>query len=125
MGTNVGIYREEKEMRLALGQLAKLKEQLKKVTATGPKAYNPGWHLCQDLKNMLIASEAIAASALSRKESRGAHSRIDFPKTDPELGKANTTVSKNADEMKLEHIPLPKMPDDLMELFKQKEPPHA
>jgi succinate dehydrogenase / fumarate reductase, flavoprotein subunit len=125
MGTNVGIYREEKEMKLAISKLAKLKEQLESVKATGPKAYNPGWHLCHDLKSMLIASEAIATSALSRKESRGAHSRIDFPKTDPELGKANTTISRHGTEMKLEQVPLAEMPDELKELFKQKEPPHA
>lgn len=125
MSTNVGIYREEKEMQLAITQLEKLKEQLKNVSASGTKAYNPGWHLCQDLKSMLIASQAIAASALSRKESRGAHSRIDFPQTDAELGKANTTISKAGNDMKLEQIPLPEMPNDLKELFKQKEPAHA
>jgi succinate dehydrogenase / fumarate reductase, flavoprotein subunit len=125
MSTNVGIYREENEMQLAISGLVKLKDQLKNVAATGPKAYNPGWHLCQDLKSMIIASEAIAKSALSRKESRGAHSRIDFPEINPDLGKANTTVSKNGDDMKLEHIPLPEMPDELKELFKKKEPAHA
>jgi succinate dehydrogenase / fumarate reductase flavoprotein subunit len=125
MSTNVGIYREEKEMQLAISKLEKLKEQLKNVAASGSKSYNPGWHLCQDLKNMLTASEAIAISALSRKESRGAHSRIDFPQTDAELGKANTAVSKSGDEMKLEKIALPEMPEELKELFKQKEPAHA
>ena len=125
MSTNIGIYREEKEMEIGISKLVQLKEQLKNVAAPGDKAYNPGWHLCHDLKSMIIASEAIATSALSRKESRGAHSRIDFPQTDPELGKANTTISKNGNEMKLEHIPLPEMPEELKELFKKKEPAHA
>jgi succinate dehydrogenase / fumarate reductase flavoprotein subunit len=78
--------------------------------------------LCRDLRNMLICSEAIARSALSRKESRGAHSRLDFDQTEADWGKLNTTISKNGDEMKLEHTPLPEMPEDLKQLFVKKEP---
>lgn len=125
MSTYVGIYREEKELKIGIDKLQELKAQLKEVSAKGSKAYNPGWHMCRDLRNMLICSEAIARSALSRKESRGAHSRLDYEQTDKELGKVNTSIFKEGDEMKLEQTPLPEMPADLKELFVKKEPAHA
>ncbi|HEY9788307.1 MAG TPA: fumarate reductase/succinate dehydrogenase flavoprotein subunit [Candidatus Obscuribacterales bacterium] len=125
MGTYVGIFREEGDLKTGIEKLQDLKEQVKKAGAKGSKAYNPGWHMCRDLRNLLVASEAIARSALSRKESRGAHSRIDYESTDPEQGKANTSVFKSGDEMKLEKTPLPEMPSELKELFAKKEPAHA
>src|SRR4029450_11264455 len=45
--------------------------------AAGAPAYNPGWNLVFELRNMLICSEAVARSALQQTESRGAHARID------------------------------------------------
>ncbi len=125
MGTYVGIFREEKELEIGIEKLLALKEKVKKAAASGNKVYNPGWHLCNDLKNLLIASEAIARSALSRKESRGAHSRLDYTKTDDELGKENTSVFKSGEGMKLEKTALSQMPDDLKQLFGKKEPAHA
>ncbi len=125
MGTYVGIFREENELQKGIQKLAELKEKLKRVGVKGNRAYNPGWHLCRDLRNMLICSEAMALSALSRKESRGAHSRLDYPKTEAEWGKVNTSVFKAGDEMKLEHTPLPPMPEELKELFVAKEATHA
>jgi Succinate dehydrogenase/fumarate reductase, flavoprotein subunit len=108
-------------------KLEELKEKAKKVRATGSKAFNPGWHLCRDMRNMFICSEAIARSALSRKESRGAHSRLDYPNTEADWGTKNTAIEKGeGDKMKLTHTPLPQMPEDLKELFvKKKEPSHA
>jgi succinate dehydrogenase / fumarate reductase flavoprotein subunit len=125
MSTYVGIFREEKDLKTGIEKLAALKEEVKKVGAKGGKLYNPGWHLARDLRNMMIASEAIAISALSRKESRGAHSRLDYTATDESLGHENTSVYKDGDTMKLEKTPLPQMPDDLKKLFVKKEPAHA
>ncbi|HEY9713320.1 MAG TPA: FAD-binding protein, partial [Chroococcales cyanobacterium] len=125
MSTYVGIYREEGDLKTAIEKLGELKQQVKQVGIKGGRAFNPGWHLCRDLKNMLICSEAIARSALSRKESRGAHSRLDYPNTDPEFGKFNTSVFKDGDEMKLEQRPLPQMPDELKSFFEKKEPSNA
>ena len=75
-------------------------EQLKARAATvrveGSRMFNPGWHLARDLKNMLIVSEAITRAALLRKESRGAHSRLDFTAMDPALGKVNHCAKKTA-----------------------------
>jgi succinate dehydrogenase / fumarate reductase flavoprotein subunit len=126
MDTHVGIFREEKELEEGIKKLEALKEKTKNVSIRGGKVYNPGWHLCRDMHNMLIASEAIARSALSRKESRGAHSRTDFTKTDESLSGENTAISRNADgSMKLEKTPKPEIPDDLKKLFEKKEPAHA
>jgi succinate dehydrogenase / fumarate reductase flavoprotein subunit len=125
MSTYVGIFREEADLQAGLKKLAEIKAQANNLCAHGSKAFNPGWHMCRDLKNMITASEAIAMSALSRKESRGAHSRIDFPKLDEELGKANTSVFAKDGKMALEKTPLPEMPKELKDLFAKKEPAHA
>lgn len=122
MSTYVGIYREENDLNTGIAKLQELKELAKTVGIKGSKVYNPGWHMCRDLRNMLIASEAIARSALARKESRGAHSRLDYPNTEADWGKVNSSISKDADgNMKLEHTPLPEMPEELKELFVKKE----
>jgi len=120
MGTYVGIFREEKDLDTGLEKLAELKNKLKRLHAQPNRAYNPGWHLCRDLKNMLICSESITRSALMRKESRGAHSRLDYPQLCPELGKVNTSIFKENNEMKIEQTPLPEMPAELRELFNKK-----
>lgn len=126
MSTHVGIYREEKELEAGIAKLEELKEQVKHVGVKGNRAYNPGWHLCRDLKNMIICSEAIARSALSRKESRGAHSRLDYENTDDEVwGHVNSAISKDGDKMKLELTPKPEMPAELKALFQKKEPVNA
>lgn len=120
-----GIFREEGDMKKGLAELEDLKEEIKKVGIDGGKAYNPGWHLCRDLRNMMIAAEAIGRSAHSRKESRGAHSRLDFTETEESLAHENTAISKDGDKMKLEKTPLPEMPAELKDLLKKKETAHA
>lgn len=125
MSTYVGIFREENDLKKGIALLAELKEEIKQVSISGTKTYNPGWHMCRDLKNMMICSEAIARSALSRTESRGAHSRLDYPDTDPEQQKNNTAVFKDGDGMKLEKTPTPVMPEELKKLFVKKEPANA
>jgi succinate dehydrogenase / fumarate reductase flavoprotein subunit len=126
MGNHVGIFREEKDLEKGIAQLHELNKEVARAAASGSKTYNPGWHLCIDLRNMMICSEAIARSALSRKESRGAHSRLDYPNPDEALGKVNTSVYKDGEEMKLEHTPLPEMPEELRQIIlKKKEAAHA
>lgn len=121
MSTYVGIFREEKDLTLGLEKLIELKSKLGNLKSNGDKTYNPGWHMCKDLKNMVICSEAITKSALARKESRGAHSRLDYTDTDPSLGLLNSSIFKDKGEMKLEHTPTLKMPEDLSNLFESKE----
>lgn len=124
-GSCFGIFRQESDLKRGLEEMAALNEEIKKVKCGGGKRYNPGWHLCRDLRNMAIAAEAIGRSALSRKESRGAHSRLDFPDTDEDQGHENTSVWKEGDKMQLAKTALPEMPAELKDLLKKKEATHA
>ena len=117
MSTYVGIFREENDLVTGLDKLVELNKKLDNLKVVNNKTYNPGWHMCRDLKNMLICSMAITKSALSRKESRGAHSRLDYTETDKELSKVNSAVFKQDGEMKLEHTPTLSMPEELAKLF--------
>ena len=89
------------------------------MSVDGHRQYNPGWHLALDLRNMLLVSEAIAKAALERQESRGGHTRDDFPGPDPEWGSKNLVVSlaDDRESVTLNPQPLPPMPDDLKKFF--------
>ncbi len=115
----VGIIRKREELVESLTEIAKLKERAKKLSVEGHRQYNPGWHLALDLANMLIVSECIAKAALEREESRGGHTRDDFPGPDDRWGALNLvlTLPPGSDEVDLRHQPLPAMPEDLKELF--------
>jgi succinate dehydrogenase / fumarate reductase flavoprotein subunit len=116
----VGIVRTQKEMEEALEHLAKLGERAKQISAYGNREYNAGWHTALDLSNLLAVSEAIARSALIRKESRGAHFREDFPQKDAELGKVNTIIRKVADGgMKVVQEPLPELAPELKQIIEE------
>jgi succinate dehydrogenase / fumarate reductase flavoprotein subunit len=117
MQNRVGIFRNEEDLKLALDELEKLKARLAKVGVQGSRLYNPGWHLAQELRSLLTVSEAVARCALERKESRGAHSRIDFPNYDERWAKLNNVISRAGDQMKLTQRPTPEMPRELQELL--------
>ena len=109
----VGIFRVEEDLRQALTEIAALRQRLARVHVDGSRLFNPGWHLARDLKSMLTVTEAVTRSALTRQESRGAHSRIDYPKADPAWGKKNNVISRDRDTMKLAQSAVPEMPADL------------
>jgi succinate dehydrogenase / fumarate reductase flavoprotein subunit len=114
----VGIFRNEEDLTKGLDQLQGLKERAKKVRVDGSRLFNPGWHLARELKSLLIVSEAIALSARERKESRGAHARIDYEKLDDaKWGKLNNIIARDNDGMKLFQRELPKMPDELQQVL--------
>ncbi len=114
----VGIFRIEEDMNKAMGNLEKLKERAARVRVEGSRLFNPGWHLSRDLKSMLTVSEAVTRSAMARKESRGAHSRIDYPKTDEQVwGKQHNLITRDGDRMKLQQIPVEAIPSELNELL--------
>ena len=117
----VGIIRKREELTESLGEIARLKERAKKLSVEGHRQYNPGWHLALDLSNMLVVSECIAKAALEREESRGGHTRDDFPGPDDRWGALNLvlTLPPGSDEVDLRHQPLPAMPEDLKKLFDQ------
>ena len=117
MQSNVGIFRVERDLQQAIDGLRAVRERWRKVRVGGGRVFNPGWHLVRDLGNLLVVSEMIARSALLRKESRGAHSRIDFPAMDPALGKVNMCATKAGETMRVEPTPLPEMPAELQALF--------
>jgi succinate dehydrogenase / fumarate reductase flavoprotein subunit len=116
-GRLVGIIRKAEELEEALTELATLKDRIAKVTANGGRAYNPGWHLALDLRNMYLCSVATAMAALERDESRGGHTREDAPGMNPEWRKTNLVVSLEDGEVRLTRQPVPPMPRELLDLF--------
>jgi succinate dehydrogenase / fumarate reductase flavoprotein subunit len=118
MQANVGIVRNEKDMAAALDGLSKLKARAAKVGIEGNREYNPGWHTCLDLPNLLCVSEAITRSALDRKESRGGHFREDFPSKEKAFESHNTIIKRAPDgSMKLTRQPVAPMRDDLKQVI--------
>jgi succinate dehydrogenase / fumarate reductase flavoprotein subunit len=117
MQSLVGIFRTREDMQRALGELAKLKDRAAHTTVEGSRMFNPGWHMAIELKSMLTVSEAVTRSALMREESRGAHSRIDFPELSSKWGKENNIVSRAGSEMKLRQETLPELPVELKEIL--------
>ena len=115
----VGIFRVESDLREAIRQLADLRRRWQVVRATGGRAYNPGWNLVFELGNLLTVSEAITRSALQRTESRGAHSRLDYPASDDSTwSHLNSVVARATDgTMSVTATPLPAMPDELRSLL--------
>lgn len=117
MQSLVGIFRDEEDLRRALSEIEKLKERTAHVRVEGSRLFNPGWHLAWDLHSMLTIAEAVTRSALARRESRGAHSRIDFPALDDAWGKKHNVVVKNAGAMTLVEAPVLEMPQELKQLL--------
>jgi succinate dehydrogenase / fumarate reductase flavoprotein subunit len=117
----VGIFRVEEDLKRALAELEALKVRAAKVRVEGSRMFNPGWHMAKDLQSMLRVSEAVAKSALIRKESRGAHSRIDFPNYDPLWEKQNNVIKREGDAMNLRQAPVMEMPAELKQLLAEEE----
>ncbi|MEX2445894.1 MAG: FAD-binding protein, partial [Dehalococcoidia bacterium] len=117
MQVNVGIIRTESELLLALDEIAKLRDRWTRAKAPGGMTYNTGWHLALDLEHMLTVAEATTRAALERKESRGGHTREDYPDASPELGKVNVVVNLGEGGVEVRQDPLPEMPAELATLF--------
>ncbi|MDB4913064.1 MAG: fumarate reductase/succinate dehydrogenase flavoprotein domain protein [Gemmatimonadetes bacterium] len=116
----VGIVRTASEMERALEELKVLRARSEKVGVPGNREYNPGWHTALDLRHLMIVSEAVAQSALARKESRGGHFRDDYPDKDPEFATFNHVIQRGPNgEMQLSRAIIPPMPDDLQAIIKE------
>jgi succinate dehydrogenase / fumarate reductase flavoprotein subunit len=123
MNDLVGIIRTAPEIERALAKLEDLKARSRHLTVEGHRQFNPGWHLALDLHNMLAVSECVARAALLRKESRGGHTRDDYPGMDPEWRTKNLICSMTPDGegITVEEQPMPPMRDDLLALFTRAE----
>lgn len=120
MQANVGIVRQHDEMVEALNGLDVLRNRAARTYVPGNIDFNPAWHTALDLHNLLIVSEAIARSAIERRESRGGHFRDDFPDKDPEFAKFNFAVKKSAGGgMEISRIPIPEMPAELKAVIEE------
>ena len=124
MQSLVGIIRTGDELERALEQLDVLRDRASKVAVKGGRAYNPGWNLATDLPAMLTVSRCVTLGARDRKESRGGHTREDFPNPDPEFGKVNLVQRQPSGggvdgEIKIGPEPIPQMPDELRSLMEE------
>jgi len=117
----VGIIRRKGELEDAIKRLTELRPRVAGVKAPGGRQFNPGWHLALDLRNMLVVSECTARAALIREESRGGHTREDFPAMDPKWRMVNLVCVVSGDEVTVNPKPLPKMRRELLELFDKSE----
>ncbi len=117
MNDLVGLIRREPEVQQALTELEKFRERAARVSVAGGRAYNPGWHVALDLRNMLLVAECVALAALERQESRGGHTREDFPEMSPQWRKINLICTLAGDKVDLSRKPIPVIRQDLLGLF--------
>jgi succinate dehydrogenase / fumarate reductase flavoprotein subunit len=113
----VGIIRTGKEVEEAIAKIADIRKRSANVSVAGGRKFNPGFHLAFDLDNMLLVAESTAKSALAREESRGGHTRDDFPGMDSKWRQVNHISSFDGKQVNVKAQPLPPMPKELFELF--------
>ncbi|MEI8269130.1 MAG: fumarate reductase/succinate dehydrogenase flavoprotein subunit [Acidimicrobiaceae bacterium] len=123
MQANVGIIRTQSELDFALGELEKFTERVKNIAVKGGRAYNPGWNLTTDLPAMLAVCKTVALGASFRKESRGGHTREDFPTASEEFSKFNLAHSSNGGNwdspIETTESPLLPIPQELKALLEE------
>jgi succinate dehydrogenase / fumarate reductase flavoprotein subunit len=117
----VGIIRTESELKKALDVIDQLKKRARNLKVEGNRQYNTGWHLALDLHSLLSFAEAATIAAIERKESRGGHTRDDYPSTDPKFAKTNVIIRRKNGDLAASQEPLPEMPDDLKLLLEEKK----
>jgi succinate dehydrogenase / fumarate reductase flavoprotein subunit len=116
----VGIIRTESELRQALNEIGLLNQRLAQVRVPGNRQYNPAWHEALDLEFMLIVSEAVTMAAIERKESRGGHTRDDYPNADSALGHVNVVTRRANGALACTFESLADMPDELKQIIEDK-----
>jgi len=121
MMSEVGVYRRRDKLETALARLAELQHRAKTVRATGSVMYNPVWHTALDVKNMTLIAETIAKSALMREESRGAHTRVDFPEYSEHFVKGNVICRYDGERVHAEFVEQKPMPNELAEIVHEKK----
>jgi len=121
MQSLVGIIRTEGELRKALAEIAVFKQRLTRVTVAGGREFNPAWHLALDLYSMLSVSEAVTLGAIARTESRGGHTRDDYPMADDRLGRVNMVIRRHGGQFSVTEEPIPEMPPELKALLQERK----
>jgi succinate dehydrogenase / fumarate reductase flavoprotein subunit len=116
----VGIVRREEEMAQAIDRIHDLRARADRAGVCGNREYNNGWHTALDLRNLLTVSEMVARAALTRKESRGAHFREDFPDKDEHWGGVNLCIAKAPDgSARVEEVPVTPLPEALKQVIEE------
>jgi succinate dehydrogenase / fumarate reductase, flavoprotein subunit len=116
MQSLVGIFRTKADLERAIAEIADIRERARDLCISGGRAFNPGWNLVFELRNLIDISDAIARSALVREESRGAHSRLDYPATEKAWADRNVVVRGEGEALMVGTSPLPEVPDELRRL---------
>jgi len=119
MQRNAGIIRDKAGLETALAELEKLKARAGKASITGSREYNPGWHTAIDLHSLLIVSEATARAALERTESRGGHTRSDYPDSDEKQAREQIVIKREGNRMAVRREQQPPIPPELLALIKE------
>ena len=118
----VGIVRVESEMQEAVRRIQEFKERAARVGVSGHREFHAGWHTALDLRNLLTVSEAIARSAIERKESRGGHFREDYPDKVAEFSTFNIMVKQGSGgALQISRVPLPPLPDHLKAVIEEQK----
>ncbi|MFE3825121.1 fumarate reductase/succinate dehydrogenase flavoprotein subunit [Streptomyces sp. NPDC059092] len=121
MNDLVGIIRRQAEMEQALEKLAELRVRATRAGVEGHRQFNPGWHLALDLRNMLLVSECVARAALERTESRGGHTREDWPGMVPDWRRINLYCRLTEGRVELGRRTTEPIRPDLLALFDKEE----
>ena len=117
MQDDAGIGRSEDSLRRALATIEELEQRSRRMRVAGGRVYNPGWHTCRDVTNMLVISEAIVRSAIERRESRGSQWRFDHPDQTAELGRVNFVARRDGEAMTIEQVAVDPLPERLRGLL--------
>ena len=118
MQAKVGIVRQEREMQEAYARIQEFKQRAARMGVTGHREYNGAWHTAIDVENLLAVSEAIAISAIERKESRGGHFREDYPDKAAQFSNINIMIKRGADgAVSVTYVPIPEMPTELKKVI--------
>ena len=119
MQEDAGLARDEKGLKRCLNTILELRQRAARVRVPGSRRYNPGWHTARDLRFMLTIAEAIVRAAIERRESRGAHWRLDYLEKDSALGRVNFIAYSDCGTVKLRQRPVEPMPAELAKLFEE------
>ncbi len=119
MQLQAGIARDKQGLETALTELEKLKGRARGVGITGSREYNPGWHTALDLHSLLVVAEATARAALERTESRGGHTRSDYPDSDERQARQQIVIKRDGGRMTTRREAQPELPAEVAKLIKE------